>query len=187
MRIIAGVARGRRINTLNGMGLRPTADRVKEALFNILSLDLEGARILDLFAGSGNLSLEALSRGVASALLVDSSRPAAELIERNLKALGFLDRSSIWVKPVFSALRQLSGEHRKYDIIFMDPPYDGGWVGRVLAAIDAAQLVAANGVVVAEHSRREAVAANYGSLGLKDQRRYGDTRLSFFEATNNPG
>ena len=181
MRIISGVARGKRISTLNGMGLRPTGDRVKEALFNILSLDPEGARVLDLFAGSGNLSLEALSRGATSVLLVDSSRPAAEVMQKNLKALEFLDRASILVRPVLTALRYLGGQHLKYDVIFMDPPYDRGWVGRVLAAIDLWQLVEADGVVVAEHSRREAVADNYGSLALKDQRRYGDTRLSFFE------
>jgi len=180
MRIISGTARGRRVKSLKGTGIRPTADRVKEAMFNILSLDPEGARVLDLFAGSGNLSLEALSRGAASVLLVESSRSAAELIQQNLTALGFLDRSSIWVKPVLSALRQLASQQLKYHVILMDPPYEGAWVGRVLAAIDEGKLLAANGVVVAEHSRREAVAETYGSLALKDQRRYGDTHLSFF-------
>jgi len=181
MRIIAGVARGRRISTLKGMGLRPTADRVKEALFNILPLDLEGVRVLDLFAGSGNLSVEALSRGAGSVLLVDSSRQAAQLIKKNLTELGFLDRSSIWVKSVNAAVRQLGDQHLKYDVIFMDPPYDEGWVENVLVSIDEGEVAAATGLVVAEHSRRESVAEHYGSLALKDQRRYGDTCLSFFE------
>jgi 16S rRNA (guanine966-N2)-methyltransferase len=181
MRIIGGQARGRRIATLKGMRLRPTADRVKEALFSILTPDLEGARVLDLFAGSGNLSLEALSRGAASALLVDSSREAGQLIERNLADLGFLDRSTVWVKPVSSALRQLGGRRVKYDMVFVDPPYDEGWLKKVLLSIDERRVLEERGIVVAEHSRREEVADRYGSLAIKHQRAYGDTRLSFFE------
>lgn len=183
MRIIGGQARGRRIGTLRGMRLRPTADRVKEALFNILPRDFTGARILDVFAGSGSLSIEALSRGAASVLLVDSSREAARLIERNLTQLGFLDRSKIWTKPVGSALHQLGARGAKFDVIFIDPPYDEGWLGKVLAAIDAGKVAAERGIVVAEHSRRERVASCYGVLALVDQRSYGDTRLSFFECT----
>lgn len=183
MRIIGGQARGRRIGTLRGMRLRPTADRVKEALFNILSRDLTGARVLDLFAGSGSLSIEALSRGAASVLLVDSSREAAGLIERNLAQLGFLDRSRIWTKPAGSALRRLSAQDSNFDLIFIDPPYDAGWLGKVLASIDAGKVAAEGGIVVAEHSRREQVAPRYGALALVDQRSYGDTCLSFFEYT----
>ena len=112
---------------------------------------------------------------------MDSSRQAAELIKKNLAELGFLDRSRVWVKPVNSALRQLGAQHLKYDVIFMDPPYDEGSLDRVLVSVDEGQVVEANGLVVAEHSRRESVAEHYGSLALKDQRRYGDTRLSFFE------
>lgn len=162
--------------------MRPTADRVKEALFNILPVDLTGACILDLFAGSGNLSIEALSRGAASVLLVDSSRAAVGLMERNLAHVGFLDRSHIWMKPVGAALKRLGGKGATYDVVFMDPPYDEGWIEKVLASIDKERVVEVGGIVVVEHSRREAVARRYGSLALEDQRTYGDTRLSFFEA-----
>ena len=181
MRIIGGEVRGRRIGTLKGIRLRPTSDRVKESLFNILPRDLAGARVLDLFAGSGNLSIEALSRGAASVLLVDSSRDAARLIERNLAEVGFMDRARIWAKPVNAALRQLGARNLKHDVIFMDPPYDRGWLEKVLASIDKEEVVEVGGIVVAEHSRRERVAECYGSLTLKDQRAYGDTLLSFFE------
>lgn len=181
MRIIGGQARGRRIHTLKGMRLRPTADRVKEALFNILPPDFPGARVLDLFAGSGSLSLEALSRGAASVVLVESSRDAARLIDRNLKNLEFSDRAEIWVQPVNAALRQLRARRMKFDLVFLDPPYDEGWVGKVLASIDEGRVLRTAGVVIAEHSRREPVAGRYGSLALGDQRAYGDTRLSFFE------
>ena len=109
MRIIGGSARGRRIAAPKGSAIRPTADRVREALFNILPRDLAGMRVLDLFAGSGSLSLEALSRGAESALLVDESAAAAKLIRRNVDALGFTDRARIWTHPVGKGVEPAGG------------------------------------------------------------------------------
>ncbi len=181
MRIIGGSARGRRIAPPKGGAIRPTTDRVREALFNILPRDLAGRRVLDLFAGSGSLSLEALSRGAESALLVDTSAAAAKLIQRNVDALGFTDRARIWKYPVGKALSRLADEGVAYDAIFLDPPYDGGWIGKTLAAIARAGTLHPEGVVVAEHSMREGVEEGYGALMRRDRRRYGDTVLSFFE------
>lgn len=180
MRIIAGSARGRRIAAPKGSAIRPTADRVREALFNILPRDLAGMQVLDLFAGSGSLSLEALSRGAESALLVDESEAAAKLIRRNVDALGFADRARIWKHPVGKALSRLADEGAAYDAIFLDPPYDGGWVGKTLAAVARAGTLQAEGVAVAEHSPRERVEEQYGALACRDRRQYGDTVLSFF-------
>ena len=181
MRIIGGTARGRTIKAPKGSAIRPTADRVREALFNILPRDLSGRQVLDLFAGSGSLSLEALSRGAESALLVDESAAAADLIRWNLETLGFTDRARIWAAPVGKALRRLAEEGAAYDAIFLDPPYDGGWVKRTMPVISRAGILNAGGSAVAEHSVRERVEGEYGGLIRRDSRQYGDTVLSFFE------
>ena len=186
MRITGGSARGRRIKAPRGRAIRPTADRVREALFNILPRDLSGFRVLDLYAGSGSLSLEALSRGAASALLVDESEAAARLVRGNLDALGFTDRARIWASPVAKALSRLAEEGAAFDAIFLDPPYDGGRAGKTLARIGRVGTLAPGGVAVAEHSVRERVEERYGSLARRDRRQYGDTVLSFF-GTDNQG
>ena len=184
MRIIGGTARGRRIKAPKGSAIRPTADRVREALFNILAQDLSGHEVLDLFAGSGSLSLEALSRGAASALLVDESAQAAGLIRRNLEMLGFADRARIWSQPVGKALSRLTADGAAYDAVFLDPPYDHGWVEKALTMISQGRLLQAGGVAVAEHSVRDEVGERYGQLVRRDRRRYGDTVLSFFGLDN---
>ncbi len=184
MRIIGGTARGRRLKAPKGSAIRPTADRVREALFNILPRDWSGRRVLDLFAGSGSLSLEALSRGAASALLVDESAEAAGLIRSNLQTLGFTDRARIWAQPVGKALGRLADEGAAYDVVFLDPPYDDGWVGKTMAAISRGAMLGAGGIAVAEHSVRERVEEQYGEVVRRDRRQYGATVLSFFESHN---
>ena len=180
MRVIGGAAKGRRLKSFKGHALRPTADRVKEALFNILPHELSGTRVLDLFAGTGNVSLEAMSRGAVAACLVDQSQKAARMIRANLQAFGFSSRARVLVMPVQRAVRSLAGKGETFDLIFLDPPYDKGWVDRVLMAVGSQGLLAANGTLVVEHSAREAVQEKYGSLELSDKRRYGDTVLTFF-------
>ena len=180
MRVIAGEAKGRRLKAPKGRELRPTGDRVKEALFNILPHDLSGRKVLDLFAGTGNLSIEALSRGAEAAVLVDVSRDATHVIEENVRGLGLTERSRVLTASVFKSVRMLSRREEKFDLIFLDPPYDKELVGETLKAIAAEGLLAESGVVVAEHSVREKVQERYGALVLSDQRRYGDTMLSFF-------
>jgi 16S rRNA (guanine966-N2)-methyltransferase len=181
MRVISGQAKGRRLKTPKGREVRPTADRVKEALFNILPRDLTGRRVLDLFAGTGNLSMEALSRGAAESVLVEISRDAAKLIEENLRSLGFTARSRVLTASVFKTVRRLARGGESFDLIFLDPPYEQGLVGETLKTIAKEPLLGENGVMVAEHSVREKVEERYGALVLTDRRRYGDTELSFFQ------
>lgn len=180
MRVIGGQARRRRLKVPKGRDLRPTADRVKEALFNILPRDLSGCRVLDLFAGTGNLALEALSRGAAEALLVDQSHSAVKVMRANLAALGFAERGKVWNRPALRAVHALAREREKFDLIFLDPPYDRSLVEPVLRAIAQGSLLSAAGQVVAEHSVREGLSVSYGGLARRDQRRYGSTVLSFF-------
>lgn len=180
MRVISGQAKGHRLKVPKGRAVRPTAARVKEALFNILPHDLSGLKILDLFAGTGSLSAEALSRGAAEVILVDVSRKAANTIRENLRALGFSHNAKIWIGSVPKSLRQLSRKGETFDLVFLDPPYEKGWVGKILEVIGQERLMRKAGMVVAEHSSREEVQERYGVLELHDQRRYGSTVLSFF-------
>ena len=180
MRVISGKAKGRRLVAPKGGAIRPTADRIKESLFNILPRDFSGMKILELFAGTGNISIEALSRGAESALLVDASERSARIIRENLRRLELTDRAQMWVMPVRRALNAVGRQGQKFDVIFLDPPYDQKLVGRSLELITSVDPVYPTGVVVAEHSVRETLKSSYRFLSLNDQRRYGDTLLSFF-------
>ena len=186
MRVIGGNARGRRLKVPRGHTLRPTAARVKEALFNILPHDLSGFKVLDLFAGTGNVTIEALSRGAGEGILVDSSAETGKVIRENLRRLNLIDRTKVWITPVARALRVLARRGETFDLIFLDPPYEYQWIDRTLKIIAQEGLLRTSGVLIAEHSIREKVEPRYGGLALNDQRRYGSTLLSFFrqEAQN---
>lgn len=179
MRIIGGSAKGRRLHAPKGPAVRPTASRVKESLFNILPRDFSGLKVLDLYAGSGNLSIEALSRGAARAVLVDSSARSTQAIKKNLRRFGLTGKADVWLAPVARALRALAKRGAAFDVIFLDPPYDRGLIEPSLEMIARLDLLSASGVMVAEHSAREEIRSRIDGLILYDQRRYGDTLLSF--------
>ena len=180
MRVIGGNARGRELKVPKGQALRPTAGRVKESLFDILPHDLSGAKILDLFAGTGNLTIEALSRGAAEAILVDSSAQSGKAIRENLRRLNLASRGKLWMMPVSRALPLLARQGETFDLIFMDPPYERRLIEPALKIIDKETLLRDSGVLIAEHSVREPITFHLETLNLTDQRRYGSTTLSFF-------
>jgi 16S rRNA (guanine(966)-N(2))-methyltransferase RsmD len=180
MRVISGQAKGRRIKAPKGVAVRPTAARVKEAIFNILPHNLIGLRVLDLFAGTGNLSIEALSRGAAEAWLVDASPSSVRVLRDNLAKMGFSQKTRVWMAPVPAVVRRLSSRGEKFDLIFLDPPYDSGQINRVVKLIAHEELLRESGILIAEHSVREAVEDGCDPLVLRDQRRYGSTLVSFF-------
>ena len=181
MRVIGGAAKGRRLLAPKGQAVRPTSDRVKESLFNILPRDFSGMKVLDLFAGTGNLSIEALSRGAVHAVLVDSSERSAAAIKENLRRLSFTAKTEVWTAPAARCLRALARRRESFDIIFLDPPYDRGLAKRSLDIIAQCNIVRESGTIVVEHSTREALQQRYDSLELHDERRYGDTLLSFYK------
>jgi 16S rRNA (guanine(966)-N(2))-methyltransferase RsmD len=181
MRVIGGQAKGRRLKVPKGRSLRPTAARVKESIFDILPHDLSSLEALDLFAGTGNMSLEALSRGAAAATLVEISPEAVRVIRDNLSRLGFAARSHLLNMPADRALRSLERQQSKFDLIFLDPPYGQQLVERTLRTLAQGSLLRERGVIIAEHSVRDGVGDRYGDLILSDRRRYGDTLISFFE------
>ncbi len=178
MRIIAGEFKGRRLKAPTWDGLRPTSDKLRETLFNIVSARVPGARVLDVFAGTGAIGLESLSRGAAAAVFIESDRRASALIVANAELCGARDRCMIIADTAQRALQhQLSGE--PFDLIVFDPPYDFEPVALVLSA--AAAHLAASGVIVLEHARRRAVP---NAVGLRAVRTVpsGDSALTFFEA-----
>lgn len=179
MRIISGKARGVRLDTLPGEATRPTAERVKEALFSMLQFELQGARVLDLFGGSGQMALEALSRGAASALICDSSKAAVEVIKGNL-AKTRLQGGGVLCADWKRALESVAGE--KFDIIYLDPPYALGLIPRVLERITALDLAAHGCVIVCEDEREEPHALS--GYTLRRHAKYGRIYLTVLEKTD---
>lgn len=180
MRITGGRLAGRRLRAPRGSGVRPTADRVREALFAWLG-ECAGARVLDLYAGSGALGLEALSRGAASAVFVERSGPAAETLRANVQALGLAERSRVRRAPVRAALRALGRADARFDLVLLDPPYASGEAEAALRALLAAGLLAPGARVVLECDRRHPPGEVAG-LALAGERRYGETLVRRFVA-----
>jgi 16S rRNA (guanine966-N2)-methyltransferase len=180
LRIIAGSLRGRVLAPVKGR-TRPTAARVREAIFNILGAVAE-AKVLDLFAGTGALGIEALSRGAAAAVFVEDHPEALKGLRRNLESLGLLDCSLVLPLPVAAALKKLAVRGERFDLVFLDPPYGGEVAAATLAALGGSGLLRPQARVVAEHSRRETLPEAAGVLELQTLRRYGDTQVAIYLA-----
>ncbi len=181
MRVISGILKGRRLVAPPGMAIRPTADRIKESLFNILGGSVVAKRVLDLFAGTGALGIEALSRGAACALFVDFSPAARSAIRRNIRELALDDRARVIHWDLRKNLDFLIRETAAFDLVFLDPPYQTQAVAPVLTALSACRALAPGARVIIEHSLREPVAQPADSLVLVDQRRFGKTLVSFMD------
>jgi 16S rRNA (guanine(966)-N(2))-methyltransferase RsmD len=182
VRIIGGEAGGRRLRAPRGDATRPTADRVKEAIFNILGPPPERARVLDLYAGAGSLGLEALSRGASEAVFVDRAADAARCVRENVRALGWDGRARVVQAEVPAALARLDSAGERFAWVFVDPPYASEEGTRALEALGGprAGILDDTAVVVVEHDKRRAPGDGYGVLALGDRRRYGDTQVSFY-------
>jgi 16S rRNA (guanine966-N2)-methyltransferase len=174
MRVITGEARGRKLKTLEGTEvIRPTTDRVKEGLFSALQFDLPGARFLDLFAGSGQIGIEALSRGASFAMFTDESKRAVSVICDNLKATGFSPKAKVLLTD---AKLFLASTAETFDIAFLDPPYHQGLLPEFLPLV--AKKMAPDGIIFCEHERGEEVPEEFSDFYLKKQYRYGKLMLS---------
>jgi 16S rRNA (guanine(966)-N(2))-methyltransferase RsmD len=179
MRIISGTSKGRRLVTPKNQGLRPTSDRVKESVFNILGEIVEEKVVLDLFAGTGNLGIEALSRGARRAIFVEKGRQAVRLIQRNLAQCGMDGRSEIIPKDVNRAIGILKQRGESFDLILMDPPYERGLILRTLEKLTSYKIYHEDSILVIEHDRREPLPEIVRGWNLIRQREIGDTTLSF--------
>ncbi len=182
MRVISGSARGIRLAALPGEDItRPTADRVKEGLFSAVHFLLEGAKTLDLFAGSGQLGIEALSRGAAHCVFIEQSRDACAVIRQNLKAAGLFEKASV---AQMTAEAYLSACPERFDMILLDPPYRHDTVAALLPYIE--RVTAPGGTVMAETERGAQLPEQCGALTFKKKYRYGTVELSRYEAESGP-
>ena len=179
MRIISGMSKGRKLITPKSLSLRPTSDRVKESIFNILSEEIEGGVVLDLFAGTGNLGIEALSRGAKNVIFVEKGRHALGLIQRNLAQLGLEERSEVLPIDAIRAIAILKQRRKTFDVIFMDPPYEKGWVEKTLVKLRSHQIYDKDSILVVEHHRRELLPPIIHGWNLIRRREMGETVVSF--------
>jgi 16S rRNA (guanine966-N2)-methyltransferase len=181
MRIIAGLAKGRVLKSLRGRAMRPTMDRVRESVFGSLGEQVRGARFLDLYAGAGAVGLEALSRGAAEAVFVESHRPAARVIEENARLCGFEGQSRVIIAQVERGLAILRREGARFDMVFADPPYDRGEVGRVMARLSQwPEMLSERGILLVQRSRHEDPGERVGELGRMRSTRYGETVVDVY-------
>ena len=179
MRIITGKARGLKLTVPKNMDVRPTADRVKESLFNIIGTKIIGARVLDMFAGTGNLGLESWSRGAAAVTFVDESRESLRLVQSNIIKCRAEADVQVLKGSAVNIIENLHHQGLKFDFVFCDPPYNKGWVQKVLQKTAHFQVLKDGGYLIIEHSRHDEIGVLAGCFELVRQETYGETLLSF--------
>ena len=181
MRVISGSARGKKLNSLEGLETRPTLDRVKEALFNIIQFDLKEAVVLDLFSGSGALAIEALSRGAKNAVLCDKSQKAVQVINENLINTRLKSKANVINKDYTIALNKLKKENIKFDIVFLDPPYKTDFALKSLEFIIENNLLNENGLIIIETNDKNKIEElkKYKDINVVDTRKYGSVLIIF--------
>ncbi len=177
MRVITGSARGRRLGELKGQETRPTAGKVKEGIFSALQFELEGRRVLDLFAGTGQLGIEALSRGAASCLFVDRRKDAAALVRENLNVCGLTERAQVVCADSMGCLASL---RTRFDLIFLDPPYADDVLERSIAHIARFDILAPRGIIVAESPAEKKLPALEPPYGISREYRYGRIKATIY-------
>jgi len=183
MRVISGIYRSRRLVAPDGLATRPTSDRLRETLFNILAPRIPGATFADLYAGSGANGIEAISRGAGMVFFVENAEPALAAIRSNLKTLGIVSGFGLEPRSVSSFLRRLAQRERALDLVFLDPPYEAVEEYAATLALlggECASLLSEDSVVVAEHRRKLPLAERYGALVRYRVKEQGDAALSFF-------
>lgn len=185
MRVAAGEAKGKRLRVPKGVAVRPTQDRVREAIFNALGNRVVDAEVLDLFAGVGTLGIEALSRGARRAVFVERDPRTVEGLRANLQAAGLTGAAEVWRSDVLRALRQLEERRQHFNLVFLDPPYRSGWLLRALGALARSSVLREGGVVVAESARDESAEAP--GLVVFWRRTYGDTAVTFLRKAAGKG
>ncbi|HSC77017.1 MAG TPA: 16S rRNA (guanine(966)-N(2))-methyltransferase RsmD [Candidatus Acidoferrales bacterium] len=183
MRVITGTFKSRRLKTLPGAATRPTSDRLRETLFNVLGAGVRGAVFADCYAGSGAVGIEALSRGAEFVYFLENHRAAVRVIHANLKSLAIGEGYEVLAMDVAAGLRSLGQRGVRFDIVFLDPPYkDVDAYARTVALLGESNLLSPAATVVAEHHRKQALADRYGALARARTLRQGDSTLSFYRA-----
>lgn len=184
MRIITGRARGLKLTAPKNWDVRPTADRVKESLFNIIGSKIVGAEVLDLFAGTGNLGLESWSRGAARVVFTDVSRESLRLVKSNIAKCRAENDTETMCGDACALIEKLYNGGRRFDFVFADPPYNKGLVQKVIAALAAKGVLKDGGYLIAEHSAHDALGELPENFELARREIYGETQISFIRFAN---
>jgi 16S rRNA (guanine(966)-N(2))-methyltransferase RsmD len=187
MRIIGGKAKGRKLSVIKTKGVRPTPDNVKESIFSMIQGRVEGRTVLDLFAGTGTLGLEALSQGAKKAIFVEKDGSCLKMLLKNRDLCGFQDEAEIISLHAEVALKFLKRRAEKVDLVFIDPPYGSGYVEKTLRFINAHDMVNGGGLIVAQHRFGEDIAPQWERLSLQKRKRHGDTMISIFQRSSSLG
>ena len=174
MRVITGTARGHRLKTPENYDIRPTTDNVKESVFNIIQFDIEGRRVLDLFAGTGQLGIECLSRGAAEAVFIDENTAAVKIVKENLKTCGFT--AAVLQQDALSYLRHCG----RFDLVFVDPPYDSGLYEPVLETINSVDILSDGGIILCESRREKSLPDMRAPYRKKKEYNYGRVKLTVY-------
>lgn len=181
LRVIAGDRRGKKLSSVSGLATRPTSSRVREAVFNMVSNYVPNAVVLDLYAGTGILGIEALSRGARFALFVDNSRASLGIIRKNIAACRFENRSKVLEMDIESGFKCLRAQDEAFNLVFMDPPYNKGLILSTLRHLHDSNTLAAAALIVVEHAPEESPSTDMPGFHLQDQRKYGKTLVSFID------
>lgn len=181
LRVISGSAKGLHLKTLEGLDTRPTTDRVKENLFNIIAPYIAGSKVLDLFSGTGSLGIEALSRGAESAVFSDQNQKCIDIIKKNLQFTKFTDKSEVFWGEAKLILKKLSQQAKKFDIIFLDPPYRNEIVPAILHELEVGNILEDRVLIVAETDINDELPDETGTLIVSKKQIYGKTRLTFYK------
>lgn len=182
MRVISGICKGRPLKAVPGMSTRPTTDKVKESLFNIVGPYFDGGSVLDLFSGSGSLGLEALSRGMDQGIFVDKDQKAIQTIKANISACKMENQSEVHRNDVLRSLKALGKRNVQFDLIFMDPPYKiAQIIPTLIEEIEKAELLAQDGMIICEHGEELSLPEQIGTFTKFRFEKYGITAISFFE------
>ena len=182
MRIISGKFKGKKLTSFKGQRIRPTSDRVREAIFDILTIGWEGKDVLDFFAGTGGLGIETLSRGARRVLFVENHPQSVVVLEKNISAVKLSGSCELANLSVGEGIAFIKRKRRKFDVAFLDPPYGKGLADSTLRLIAESGIIKGNGIVIAEHHYKETLLDHYQGLRKSDQRKYGSTGISFFIA-----
>ncbi|WP_110929311.1 16S rRNA (guanine(966)-N(2))-methyltransferase RsmD [Bacillus massiliglaciei] len=181
MRVVSGVCKGRPLKGVPGKGTRPTTDKVKEAVFNIIGPYFEGGIVLDLFAGSGGLGIEALSRGMEKGIFIDRDYSAVQTVKSNLESTGFTELAEVYRNDSERALKALIKREVVFDLILLDPPYKKQRLVEVLKTMDEAKILSEEGTIVCEHSNDVQLPESVGDLVAKRKENYGMIGVTIYE------
>lgn len=180
MRIISGIAKGKSLSAPRGKGIRPTSDKVKEALFDILRERVEGAIFLDLFAGTGGIGIESLSRGAEMAVFVEKNRAFLKILKGNLLSSSLISQADVYLTDAVEFIKKMNTLKRRFDLIFVDPPYHTGDVKRIFLCLSSLDIINENGLIIFEHFHKVKLDKSIGNLILYREYIYGDSVLTIY-------